>query len=118
MPARHDFICNQCSEVVPDIICPMSDPESAAPDHCGEKMSIYWQALEIGVSTFEPFVTRNIHPDGKPLLVRNTGDLKRYYKEYGVIHVPDPDLVAVGSEIRKKEKWNVKASSFVDMGRK
>lgn len=104
MPARHDFVCqnDSCDYRVRDVICPMDKPESAAPVHCGKSMVIDWMQLPIAAQVFEPFVTRNIHPDGKPLLVRNKGDLQRYYQQYGVIHVDDPDLVAEGGEIRKK----------------
>lgn len=115
--ARHDFVCSnaKCDHIQMDAICSGAD-ESTYPRHCGKPMEINWMSLPNSVQAFEPFTTRNIHPDGKPLLVRNKGDLQRYYKQYGVVHYDDPNLVAEGNEIRRKGSWN--PSAFIDMGGK
>lgn len=102
---RHDLICNasDCEAVILDQAVDINDPASF-PQHCGQPMVVWWNNLRPGISDFEAFETRNIHPDGKLLKVRNKGDLQRYYKEFGVVHYDDPDLVAVGNEIRRRPK--------------
>lgn len=114
---RRDYICSECEHMEKDVVFSSAvGAEASAPLHCGKRMDVDWRDLPLSTAEFEPFVTRNIHPDGKPLLVRNQGDLLRYAQEYGVRHVPDPDLVAVGNEIRRKSSWN--PSAFVDMGKR
>jgi hypothetical protein len=76
-------------------------------------MQMSYKNLVQSVQEFVPFTTRNIHPDGKELLVRNKGDLQRYYKEYGVVHYDDPNLVAQGGEIVRKTP---KMGKVFDMG--
>jgi len=114
MAIRHDFCCQVCEERVPDVVCSTGDVDASAPTHCGKPMVIDWMVLAHSVQEFSAFVTRNIHPEGKPLLVRNRGDLQRYYQQYGVVHMDDPNLVAEGGEIVRKNKW--KPSAFIDMG--
>lgn len=116
MAVKLDFICDhdKCGHVMVDILCTDGKPVGDHPVHCGKPMVIDWMTLPQSVQEFESFTTRNIHPDGKPLLVRNNGDLQRYYREYGVVHVPDPDLVAEGNQlVRRGAKM---PSTFVDMG--
>ena len=113
MAIRHDFICN-CGHLLENVL--VQDPDRDAPKHCGRSMEISYQKLELATSVFTPFVTRNIHPDGQPLLVRNRGDLQTYYRQYGVVHVDDPNLVAEGSEIRRKAPKM--PSTFIDLGRR
>jgi len=36
-----------------------------------------------------PFVTKNIHPDGKPIEVRSAAHMAQLCKEFGVEHRPD-----------------------------
>ena len=105
MAVRHDLICSvgECEYFILDELVDVDSPESF-PRHCDRPMEIWFNNLRPGIAEFTPFVTKNIHPDGKPLLVRNRGDLQRYYKEYGVVHVDDPELVAIGNEIRKAPK--------------
>jgi hypothetical protein len=112
-----DFICNRdgCEHIERDVLSTNGKPVTPL-EHCGQPMTVYWMTLPQSVQEFTPFTTRNIHPDGKPLLVRNKGDLQRYYREYGVVHYDDPNLVAQGNEIVRRGKWN--PSAFVDMGRK
>lgn len=114
---RHDFVCanDTCDHYLQDVLLVgIDDKKWEIPQHCGKPMEISYMSLDIPVHEFQAFTTRNIHPDGKELPVRNRGDLAFYAREFGVRHVDDPDLVAVGSEIRKKSSWN--PSSFVDMG--
>lgn len=116
---RHDFVCAKdgCPHFEQDVVLIGIDENKwEIPQHCDLPMAISYVNLDIPVSTFEAFTTRNIHPDGKELPVRNRGDLAFYAREYGVRHVPDPDLVAVGGEIRKRSPGP--PSSFVDMGRR
>lgn len=49
-------------------------------------------------------MTTNIHPEGKPLYVRNSGDLKRFETEFGVKQVNDPHLKSYGGEFRREDK--------------
>lgn len=116
---RHDFVCSNdaCSHFEQDVfLAGIDDTKWEVPAHCGKPMAISYQDLNIPISVFEAFTTRNIHPDGKELPVRNRGDLAFYAREFGVRHVNDPDLEAVGSEIRKKRKGA--PSMFMDMGSK
>ncbi len=116
---RHDFICSKdgCPHFEQDVILVGVDPAKwTVPQHCGQPMEISYINLDVPMHNFEAFTTRNIHPDGKELPVRNRGDLAFYAREYGVRHFNDPDLVAVGGEIRKKSPGA--PSSFMDMGRR
>lgn len=112
-----DFICNKdgCSAIVQNVLCTNGKPIGEHPAHCGEPMAIDWMKLPQGVQEFIPFTTRNIHPDGKPLLVRNKGDLLRYRREYGVVHVDDPGLVAEGNQIVRK---GAKIGKVFDFGKR
>lgn len=114
---RHDFVCysETCTHFESDVVLVGIDESKwEIPQHCGKPMEISYVCLDIPMHNFEAFTTRNIHPDGKELPVRNRGDLAFYAREYGVRHVNDPNLVAVGSEFRRKEKDA--PSAFVDMG--
>lgn len=110
-----DFICDKdaCGAIQRDVLCTAGEP-IVQPMHCGVPMAVHWMTLPQSVQEFEAFTTRNIHPDGKPLLVRNKGDLQRYYREYGVVHVPDPDLVAEGDKLVRRGARM--PTTFIDMG--
>lgn len=114
--ARLDFICDNeaCGHIVQDVITKNGEP-LAPLKHCGKPMVVQWMTLPQSAQVFEAFTTRNIHPDGKPLKVRNKGDLQRYYQQYGVVHVDDPSLVAEGSEIRRK---GAKIGKVFDFGKR
>lgn len=113
----HDFMCaiDECPKVEMNVLVSTSD-EATWPQCCGQTMEISYQKSDIGISNFVAFETRNIHPDGKPLKVRNKGDLLRYAREYGVRHCDDPDLVAEGTEIRRRGPRAPLV--FMDMGGK
>lgn len=114
---RHDFVCanDSCSHFEQDVVVVgIDDSKWEIPEHCGKPMAISYINLDVPVKVFEAFTTRNIHPDGKELPVRNRGDLAFYAREYGVRHVDDPELEAVGGEIRKKGPRA--PSLFMDMG--
>jgi hypothetical protein len=51
---------------------------------------------------FEPFVTRNIRPDGIPVLVESQRQLSSLCNEYKLNHLDDP-------------KWQPKSQKFPDM---
>lgn len=40
-------------------------------------------------SDAQPYVTTNIHPEGKPIEIRSHGQLQRECKKYGVVHAPE-----------------------------
>lgn len=70
--------------------------------------------LKISVKVFEAFETRHVRPDGQPMKIASKGDLEFIAREYGVRHdYDDPDLEAVGGEIRKKTP---KIGKVFDMG--
>lgn len=107
--------CGACghSEEVSSAKC---DPDPVTPDHCGRKMVIDFSAYRTGAEVFEAYETTHMHPDGKKLVVRNSADLKRYQREFGVYRVDDPNLKAVGGKlIRQSEP---KGRTHVFMGNK
>lgn len=102
MLARHDFQCEKCGHREVDFVCNGVD-ESTYPKHCGSMMVLDWMQLPQSAQIFESFVTRHIDPEGKPIKISSKGDLEWAAREYGVRRdYDDPDLVAVGNEIRKK----------------
>ncbi len=116
---RHDLICakDDCNHVQPDVIfVGIDESQWKMPKHCGVPMEICYQNLDVPMHNFESFTTRNIHPDAKPITIRNRDDLAFVAREYGVRHVNDPNLVAVGNEIRRKGPDA--PSTFMDMGRR
>jgi hypothetical protein len=113
---RHDYRCDndECGHIERDVLVPSDPKQRVRPVHCGRPMYEYFgENLAQSVQEFVPFTTRNIHPDGKELLVRNKGDLQRYYREYGVVHVDDPGLVAEGNQIVRK---GARMGTVFDMG--
>lgn len=114
---KHDMVCAKdgCGFLESDVAFINGEPDNPRV-HCEQPMEISWVNLDVGIAVFQPFVTRNIHPQGKPLTVRNTGDMKRFSREFGVVRVDDPDLVADGTEIRRKSSWH--PSAFMDMGKR
>jgi putative FmdB family regulatory protein len=43
----------------------------------------------MGSTPVRPFVTTNVHPEGKPMEFRTHQQLKDACKKYGVVHAPD-----------------------------
>lgn len=66
-------------------------------------MDVDYRSYRQAVESFEAYTTTHIHPDGKPLYVRNSGDLKRLETEYGVKRVDDPGLMARNGEFVRKQ---------------
>lgn len=98
-----DFSCG-CGHVERNVASPKCDPDSVRPEHCGKPMEIDWTGYRQCIEVFEAHMTTNIHPEGKPLYVRNSGDLKRFETEFGVKQVNDPHLKSYGGEFRREDK--------------
>lgn len=111
---RHDFVCETCRYIERDQMMPSDPAQWVPPMHCGAPMDWFPNA-ELPVQVFEAFSTRNIRPDGEPMMIRGKDDLAFAAREYGVRHYNDPDVVAVGGEIRKKSRG---AGVMIDMGRR
>lgn len=93
-----NFECEKCGKRELDVAGAKCDSKVYAPTCCGEKMFNDISAARTFVSVFESYTTTNIHPDGKELHVRNSGDLKRFETEFGVKRVDDPGLKSHGGE--------------------
>lgn len=90
-----------------EVLTQKVDPDGARPEHCGKKMEQTLAGGRQSMQNFESYTTTHIHPDGKPLKVRNSGDLKRYQREFGVYRVDDPGLRSEnGSFVRNQEHRN------------
>lgn len=114
---RHDFVCvkDGCLHYEKDVVLiGTDDTKWEIPKHCRKPMEISYINLDVPISIFEAFDTRNIHPDAKRIHIGSRGDLAWAAREYGVRHVDDPNLVAEGGEIRRKGPSA--PSAFVDMG--
>lgn len=89
-----DFVCDACGHIEKDVVgvgCE-NGSDSVRPDHCGQPMDTYYGNVSFSARVFEPFKTRNLHPDGEEVEVKNSDDLRRYQREFGVRLVDDPDL--------------------------
>lgn len=90
-----DEQCVKCGHVHERILPRYTKKTAKCPD-CGgatERLDSAPQFHDfnriMGTSDAQPFVTRNIHPDGKPLEIRGHKQLQDACKKFGVIHVPE-----------------------------
>lgn len=97
-----DFQC-QCGETAAEVFGHRCDPDAVAPMHCGERMQVLLTSSRVAAAVFEPYETAHMHPDGKKLKVRNSGDLKRFQREFGVYRV-DADVECRGGKFYKKSE--------------
>lgn len=97
-----DFICSKCDTVMVDVHGHKNDPDLVAPKHCGKRMEVILNAGRQSMQEFEAFETTHMHPDGKKILVRNSGELKSYQRQFGVYRVDDPGLQMRGGKLERK----------------
>jgi hypothetical protein len=69
-------------------------------------MSLLMTSGRQACAAFEAYETPHIHPEGKMLKVRNSGDLQRLQTEFGVRRI-DADMESRGGKLyRKTESKN------------
>ena len=86
---------------------PKCDIEAARPRHCRKPMEVVWSGM-MGVSTFEPFVTTNIHPQGIPIKVTSRSQLRSLCNQYGLNQLDDPGVTMREGKLVKLPKIGVK----------
>lgn len=114
MSVTLDFICAKDGCEYVEVNVPSTDGNPLEKlEHCGLPMTVSWNTLRPGTVDFEAFTTKNIHPHGEPITIRGKGDLAWAAREFGVRNdYNDPDLVAEGTEIRRKYQPRGRVFSF------
>jgi hypothetical protein len=110
-----DFKCERCEHIVFDVASHKHDPDAVAPNHCDNPMEVLYSPPKPKI--FQPFTTRNIHPDGQEITVISQRQLSSLENQYGIRQIDDPYLVARGSgfdrEMPTKQRYT--KGHFFDM---
>lgn len=68
---------------------PLFDSPNPVCASCGGSSERVWRGRNHRAASVFPYVTTNLHPDGKPVEVKSASHLERLCKEFGVVHRPD-----------------------------
>jgi hypothetical protein len=78
-----------CGEHEFEAYVPSFNSENPKCKECSAPTERVWRtSRHIPASAF-PYVTRNIHPDGRPIEVKSASHLDSLCKRYNVVHRPD-----------------------------
>jgi putative FmdB family regulatory protein len=84
----YDFACDDCKKEWEGYVHSFDDP---TPDcECGGASQKVWRPRWSRKNNdLYPYITKNIHPDGRPIEVESASHLNKLCKQYGVRHRPD-----------------------------
>lgn len=81
-----EYRCSNCTRITERYFRRFAESERAQRCACGGHMEKLLSAFCF--QRFRPFVTRNIHPEGKPIHITSRSHLERLCRDYRVVPSP------------------------------
>jgi hypothetical protein len=101
----YSFSCKECKNEFEAYVTKIGGD---SPCSCGsESVEKVWAITQRSGTMCFPYVTTNIHPDGKPIEIKSEKHLQQLCKEYGVVHRPDAawlEKERIGYNFRTKKQ--------------